>query len=56
MLRDLQRQGDAVAVSQADGLHTLEFSRQGVQAQAGFKGFGAQLRHARIGATANLCD
>ena len=44
VLGDLQRQGGAVAVSQADGLHALEFASQGVQAQAGFEWVGAQLR------------
>ena len=44
VLGDLQRQGDAVAVSQADGLHALEFASQGVQVQAGFEGVGAKLR------------
>jgi len=41
----LHGQGYAVAVGEANGLHALEFSGQGVQAQAGFKWIGAQLRH-----------
>ena len=39
---DLHRQGDALAVGKADGLHSLEFAAEGVKAQAWLEGIGLQ--------------